>query len=79
MIKEKDLCPGRVLTSMDYVRGEPEVTAWLVIGFTTKIKRRHSRKTAPKEGWEVLMLSFGGKLQVHHVTPSSFASWKRLF
>lgn len=84
MIKEKDLVPGRVITTMKRVwgRGEPDrdvITAWLIIGFTSHVKRRHNAKQAPREGWHLLLLSFGGALQAVHITPSSLRQYKRLF
>ena len=69
MIKEKHLTPGRVLLRLsDHPRwrepafqdeqGDP-LAVWIpcmVIAFLPDIKRRHSRATAPRDGWEVLVL-----------------------
>lgn len=93
MIKERDLVPGKVITSVDRawgvngqgVRGYVEVvTAWMIIGFQDQIRRRHSKMKAPREGWHVLLLKFGDADRVLHdvvITPSEMTSnkWKRLF
>jgi hypothetical protein len=87
VIKESDLVPGNVIASVDrrWTRnGEPvRIIAWVVIGFITLIKRRHSRSSAPKDGWHVLLLRFGKGDRVLHdviITSSDMTSdWKRLF
>lgn len=88
MIKERDLVPGKVITSIDrrWTRdGEVEhVIAWMVIGFMELVKRRHSRSSAPRDGWHVLLLKFGEGERVLHdvvITPSEMTTnrWKRLF
>lgn len=88
MIKENDLVPGRVITSIErrWSRdGEVQIiTAWLIIGFMDLIRRRHSRKSAPREGWHVLLLKFGGGERILNdvtITPSEMSTnkWKRLF
>lgn len=89
MIKENDLVPGKVITSIErrWSRdGEVvTVTAWLIIGFMTLVKRRHSRSKAPRTGWHVLLLRFGSgdrsPLYDVIITPSEMTSnkWKRLF
>lgn len=84
MITEKDLVPGRVITTMERKwapMGGPDVikiTAWLIIGFTVQVKRRHNAKKARKDGWHVLLLSFGGKLTDIHMTPASMQNYRRL-
>lgn len=88
MIKERDLVPGKVITSIDrrWTRdGEVElVIAWMIIGFMEVVKRRHSRQTAPRDGWHVLLLKFGGGDRILNdvvITPTEMMSnkWKRLF
>jgi len=87
MIKQKDLVPGRVITSVDKKwssEGVPIliVKAWLIVGFQESVKRRHSKAQAPREGWHVLLLRFGGKDRVLEdviISPSTFGNWKRLF
>ena len=86
MIKQKDLVPGRVITSADK-KWTPEgkqvmvITAWMIVGFQESVKRRHSKSKAPREGWHVLLLKFGGKdrtLVDVTISPASFGNWKRL-
>lgn len=86
MIKEKDLVPGKVITSIErrWSRDGEVLTiiAWMVIGFQTQVKRRHQRTKAPRDGWHVLLLRFGGGDRVLHdviITPGSMRDWKRLF
>lgn len=88
MIKERDLVPGKVITSVDRKWSRDGevliVTAWLIIGFMDLVKRRHSRKSAPRDGWHVLLLKFGGGDRVLNdvvITPSEMMTnrWKRLF
>jgi hypothetical protein len=86
MIKEKDLVPGRVITSLETRRSfeglQQVVVAWMVIGFQEQVKRRHQRSKAPRDEWHVLLLRFGGGDRVLNdvvITPASMAQWKRLF
>lgn len=89
MLKAKDLAPGRVITELkrSYVHNGPSWgeateyesgTVWMVIGFQERIKRRHNKSAAPREGWDVVLLSFGGQLDVKNFTESSMQFWKRL-
>ena len=89
MIKEKDLVPGRVITDIDYVNrswrdGGGElliVRAWMIIGYQTHVRRRHSRNQAPRQGWHLLLLKFGGGDRVLRdvvITPNGMREWKRL-
>jgi hypothetical protein len=82
MLKAKDLVPGRVITELKRSydqNGQYEwVEAWMVIGFQERVKRRHNKSTAPREGWDVVLLSFGGRLDVRNFTDSSMRMWKRL-
>lgn len=85
MIKEKDLVPGRVITSLETQRTfeglRQVVVAWMVIGFQEQVKRRHKRSQAPREGWHVLLLRFGPGNEILKdviITPTSMALWKRL-
>jgi hypothetical protein len=82
MLKAKDLVPGRVITelkrSFDQNGSYDTVFAWMVIGFQERVKRRHQKSTAPREGWDVVLLSFGGQLEVRNFTESSMRMWKRL-
>jgi len=67
MIKEKHLVPGRVLlrafdhpTKKDaYGDPLPEWIPCMVIAVIKDTARRHSKKTAPAEGWEVLVIWYG--------------------
>lgn len=68
MIKEKQLVPGRVLlrsVAVPYVNkfGYHDFrNVWvpcMVVAYQPDIKRRHARKTAPVEGWELLVLWWG--------------------
>ncbi len=86
MIKQNDLVPGKVITSAEK-KWNPEgrpivvITAWLIVGFQENVKRRHSKVSAPREGWHVVLLKFGGRDRVLHdvtITPTSFDKWKRL-
>lgn len=87
MIKERDLVPGKVITSCEKrhtQRGEwvLVVTAWMIVGFQENVARRHSKAKAPREGWHVVLLQFGGKDRTiidMTITPNNFATWKRLF
>lgn len=56
------------------------VTAWLIIGFQEHVARRHKRSKARRDGWHVLLLSFGGGvLKDMVITPHDLHNWKRLF
>lgn len=88
MIKENDLVPGKVITSVETRATRTGlltvVTAWLVIGFQGQVKRRHGKARAPKQGWHVLLLRFGSGDRVLHdvvITPDDMRTnrWKRLF
>lgn len=90
MLKEKDLVPGRVIVNVQrsiLSWNEPYVmvkVAWLIIGFSSQVKRRHARKSAPKLGWHILLLRFGSGERVLRdtvLTPNDMSSdaWKRLF
>lgn len=87
MIKQKDLVPGKVITSAEKKwtsDGNPilVVTAWMIVGFQENVKRRHSKAQAPREGWHVLLLRFGGRDRIVHdvvISPNTFGNWKRLF
>ena len=82
MIKAKDLVPGRVITQLartwDGGREYEWIEAWMVVGYQERVKRRHNTSTAPREGWDVVLLSFGGKLDVYNFTEGSMRMWKRL-
>lgn len=84
MIKEKDLAPGKVITSVDRrwsTEGEViTVTAWMVLGFERHVKRRHSRSSARRDGWHVLLLRWGDAGTVLNsivITPYEMKDWKR--
>lgn len=89
MIKEKDFEPGRVLTQLQHVWTAPGgegltevITAWMVIGFQANINRRHKHKTAPRRGWDVVLIRFGVKdvpVVVVNFTPQTMSQWKKLF
>jgi hypothetical protein len=54
----------------------------MIVGFQENVKRRHSKAKAPREGWHVMLLKFGGKDHTVHdvvISPSTFGNWKRLF
>ena len=86
MIKEKHLVPGRVLLRLtDHPTkkdrwGDPEPW-WLpcmVIAYYPDVTRRHSKKTAPVNGWEVLVIWYGNTPRpVEHVRiPPDHQGWK---
>ena len=87
MIKEKDLVPGKVITYIQRAwRAGAEVdsiSAWMIIGFTEQVRRRHSKSSAPRDGWHVLLLRFGEEGQTlwdTMITPSAMTrDWKRWF
>jgi len=52
----------------------------MVIGFVLDIKRRHSKSTAPVEGWDVLVLWFGNNQRMYdifNIKPDT-KDWKSL-
>jgi hypothetical protein len=77
MIKEKHLVPGRVLLRLSEKRvarfdkegrhlKDDWVDTWrpcMVIAYYPDISRRHAKKTAPVNGYEVLVIWFGGDTQ----------------
>lgn len=92
MIKEKNLVPGRMLLQSSERRvpifdqdGRHKYDVWntvwhpcMVVAYYPDIKRRHSKKTAPIEGWEVLVLWTGEvRRPIEHVRirPND-TSWK---
>jgi hypothetical protein len=99
MIKHSTLVPGRVLTlKRDYwytddkgvYRSRPIIHVWMIISVEEVVKRRHSNKTAPKEGWHVLMTRIGktpddksevqnGFIKTFTIKPNTFHEWKCLF
>ena len=67
MIKEKHLVPGRVLLRcVDHPTKRDQYNDpldwWvpcMVIAVTKDVSRRHAKKTAPVDGWEVLVIWWG--------------------
>jgi hypothetical protein len=69
MIKEKHLVPGRVLLQKQLLTRQlpkhpywKEETVWqpcMVVCCYPDVTRRHARKEAPVNGWEVLVLRWG--------------------
>ncbi len=67
MIKEKHLVPGRVLlrafdhpTKRDHYNYPlPWWIPCMVISVIKDVSRRHAKKTAPADGWEVLVIWWG--------------------
>jgi hypothetical protein len=86
VIKEKHLVPGRVLLRLTYhptIRDKynnpkPWWRPCMVVAYYPDIQRRHSRKTAPVTGWEVLVIWFGTTTKpVEHVRiQPEHQSWK---
>ncbi len=91
MIKEKHLVPGQVLVFRSSragvkagIGGIPTTTLedyWqpcMVVSHYPVIKQRHARKTAPVDGWEVLVVWMGDttRLVDHvHILPGD-KDWK---
>jgi len=92
VIKERHLVPGRVLLRSISKRvavfdrqgrhfKDDWVDAWqpcMVIACYRDVSRRHSRKTAPTEGWEVLVIWYGDIARpIEHVRiPPNHNGWK---
>ena len=92
MISETHLVPGRVLLHVTQKRvgrfdkngrhfRDDWVDTWkpcMVIAYYPDISRRHSRKTAPINGWEVLVIWWGdGVRPVERVRiPPDNRDWK---
>lgn len=88
MIKERDLEPGRVLTRKERIfsngKSADWITVWMVVGFQAHISRRHNHSTAPRDGWDVVMIQMGNDgttspINVFNITPRSMGEWKRQF
>lgn len=95
MIREKHLVPGRVIANVTTEsnpifddRGRHThsvlVDVWhpcMVISYVADIGRRHAKKTAPRNKWEVLvwwMDERQRKLESVMITPNS-VKWKSLW
>lgn len=91
MMKPKALIPGRVITQMihgfdDSYKLVTTLISWMIISVEETTKRRHSKKTAPKDGWNVLMIRLGkdnngvaGEFKTFQIIPDELYKWKSLF
>jgi hypothetical protein len=69
MIRQKNIVPGKLLKRTMHVSTfdantnkyttHNVVEACLIIGFSAKINRRHSKKTKEPEGWSIFVLWLG--------------------
>jgi hypothetical protein len=97
MIKIKDIVPGKIISPCTYdsfmTAGE-HFSGWdswdrlgtgqptfMIVGFQEKIKRRHSKKTARRDGFMILLIRFGGEAVLREVvmTPFEMTCWQRMF
>lgn len=88
MLKEKDLIPGYIITMPKPawwfgtdIRLRPELALEyypsLLVSVVARHPRRHAKKTAPTDVWEIVILSLG-KLKTIEIRPHQFTLWKRI-
>jgi hypothetical protein len=91
-MKPKSLVPGRIITqkvaNYDYdVNGQyrliTTILPWMIVSVEETVWRRHSKKTAPPNGWNILMIQFGKSdfcnIKTFHINPDGLQVWKSLF
>jgi hypothetical protein len=89
VIRQRNLLPSKLMLHRQWERitnvigYSHRVERWypcMVIGFVLDIKRRHSKSTAPVEGWDVLVLWFGNNQRMYdifNIKPDT-KDWKSL-
>jgi len=80
-MKFQALTPGRIVLNVNNfcktfdkktgaIKMETVFEAWMIISVCEVVARRHSKKTAPREGWNVVMMRFGEHTHKHMVYPN---------
>lgn len=86
-MKQKDIVPGRVIQRMipEHVdraqlsKYGRTYIPFMIVGFVVDVRRRrHAKSKAPKIGWQVYALYFGGYFGEVMISVHSLEDWKRL-